>query len=119
MTFHCLLNIHIAISVPLSGDIAFAVIVLYTWSFLSAVTTCFQGLHYVRVSNIMSCVETDDHVVCALCCAECGRKGIAVKPKKGSALLFWSLAPDSKTKDMTSLHGGCPVLKGDKWSATK
>jgi prolyl 4-hydroxylase len=51
--------------------------------------------------------------------AECGRKGIAVKPRKGDALLFWSLAPDSKTKDMTSMHGGCPVIKGDKWSATK
>lgn len=51
--------------------------------------------------------------------SECGRKGIAVKPRKGSALLFWSLSPDGKTKDMTSLHGGCPVLKGDKWSATK
>lgn len=54
-----------------------------------------------------------------LCHAECGRKGIAVKPRKGDALLFWSLGPDSKTKDMTSLHGGCPVIKGDKWSATK
>jgi prolyl 4-hydroxylase len=58
-------------------------------------------------------------IACFCCIAECGRRGIAVKPRKGSALLFWSLSPDGKTKDMTSLHGGCPVLKGDKWSATK
>jgi prolyl 4-hydroxylase len=50
---------------------------------------------------------------------ECGRRGLAVKPRKGMALLFWSLKPDSKTKDMRSLHGGCPVIRGDKWSATK
>lgn len=50
---------------------------------------------------------------------ECARAGLAVKPRKGSALLFWSLKPNSKDKDLTSLHGGCPVLKGDKWSATK
>ncbi|KAI3875771.1 hypothetical protein MKX03_023694 [Papaver bracteatum] len=49
---------------------------------------------------------------------ECGKKGIAVKPKKGDALLFWSLKPDA-TKDMSSLHGGCPVIKGNKWSSTK
>lgn len=42
-----------------------------------------------------------------------------MKPRKGMALLFWSLKPDSKTKDMRSLHGGCPVIRGDKWSATK
>lgn len=51
--------------------------------------------------------------------SECGRRGLAVKPRKGAALLFWSLQPDGKTKDMHSLHGGCPVIKGDKWSATK
>lgn len=56
---------------------------------------------------------------CPACAAECGRRGLAVKPRKGAALLFWSLQPDGKTKDMHSLHGGCPVIKGDKWSATK
>ncbi|XP_026396791.1 probable prolyl 4-hydroxylase 10 [Papaver somniferum] len=49
---------------------------------------------------------------------ECGKKGLAVKPKKGDALLFWSLKPDA-TKDLSSLHGGCPVIKGNKWSSTK
>nr|KAJ0206374.1 hypothetical protein LSAT_V11C500247360 [Lactuca sativa] len=50
--------------------------------------------------------------------SECAKKGIAVKPKKGDALLFFSLYPTA-IPDATSLHGGCPVLKGEKWSATK
>ncbi|EPS60054.1 hypothetical protein M569_14750, partial [Genlisea aurea] len=50
--------------------------------------------------------------------SECGRKGPAVKPRKGDALLFFSLYPDAST-DQASLHGGCPVEEGEKWSATK
>lgn len=50
--------------------------------------------------------------------SECGQKGIAVKPRKGDALLFFSLHPDATT-DQSSLHGGCPVIEGEKWSATK
>lgn len=50
--------------------------------------------------------------------SECARKGIAVKPKKGDALLFFSLEPNA-IPDTNSLHGGCPVLEGEKWSATK
>ncbi|PPD98093.1 hypothetical protein GOBAR_DD04883 [Gossypium barbadense] len=42
----------------------------------------------------------------------------AVKPRKGDALLFFSLHPDATT-DTASLHGSCPVIKGEKWSATK
>mmetsp|Transcript_62606 Transcript_62606/g.198228 ORF Transcript_62606/g.198228 Transcript_62606/m.198228 type:complete len:91 (-) Transcript_62606:49-321(-) len=48
----------------------------------------------------------------------CGQKGVATKPKAGDALLFWSLKTDG-TQDAHSLHAGCPVLRGDKWSATK
>ncbi|KAA8537476.1 hypothetical protein F0562_027084 [Nyssa sinensis] len=50
--------------------------------------------------------------------SECGKKGLAVKPKMGDALLFWSMRPDA-TLDPSSLHGGCPVIKGNKWSSTK
>lgn len=50
--------------------------------------------------------------------SDCGRKGIAVKPTKGDALLFFSLQPDA-SPDFYSLHSGCPVLEGEKWSATK
>jgi len=44
--------------------------------------------------------------------------GHAVKPRKGDALLFFSLHPDATT-DTNSLHGSCPVIEGEKWSATK
>ncbi|KAK6266943.1 hypothetical protein QUC31_017780 [Theobroma cacao] len=48
----------------------------------------------------------------------CAKNGYAVKPRKGDALLFFSLHPDATT-DTNSLHGSCPVIKGEKWSATK
>ncbi|KAJ3673916.1 hypothetical protein LUZ60_005908 [Juncus effusus] len=50
--------------------------------------------------------------------SECATKGYSVKPRKGDALLFFSLRPDATT-DTDSLHGSCPVIKGEKWSATK
>ncbi|XP_064997499.1 probable prolyl 4-hydroxylase 3 isoform X2 [Musa acuminata AAA Group] len=50
--------------------------------------------------------------------SECGKKGISVRPKMGDALLFWSMKPDA-TLDPLSLHGGCPVIRGNKWSSTK
>ncbi|KAF7134323.1 hypothetical protein RHSIM_Rhsim08G0063900 [Rhododendron simsii] len=69
----------------------------------------------------VTAVEGDDEVAC-------GEKGIGrrnkhflaagVKPYKGDALLFFSLHPDATT-DALSLHGSCPVIEGEKWSATK
>lgn len=50
--------------------------------------------------------------------SDCAKKGTAVKPRKGDALLFFSLVP-SATPDPLSLHAGCPVIEGEKWSATK
>ncbi|KAJ6813623.1 prolyl 4-hydroxylase 2 precursor [Iris pallida] len=50
--------------------------------------------------------------------SDCARKGYAVKPQKGDALLFFSLHLDATT-DSDSLHGSCPVINGEKWSATK
>ncbi|KAL0647510.1 hypothetical protein Bca4012_045801 [Brassica carinata] len=50
--------------------------------------------------------------------SDCAKKGIAVKPRKGDALLFFNLHPDA-IPDPLSLHGGCPVIEGEKWSATK
>ncbi|URE04071.1 prolyl 4-hydroxylase [Musa troglodytarum] len=50
--------------------------------------------------------------------SECGKKGLSIKPRMGDALLFWSVRPDA-TLDPSSLHGGCPVIRGNKWSSTK
>ncbi|XP_010242677.1 PREDICTED: prolyl 4-hydroxylase 1 isoform X1 [Nelumbo nucifera] len=45
-------------------------------------------------------------------------KGMSVKPVKGNAVLFWSMGLDGQS-DPNSIHGGCEVLSGEKWSATK
>ena len=50
--------------------------------------------------------------------SECAKQGLGVKTVRGDALLFYSLKPDGSTDD-TSLHGSCPVIRGEKWSATK
>ncbi|KAL0343534.1 UNVERIFIED_CONTAM: putative prolyl 4-hydroxylase 9 [Sesamum angustifolium] len=44
--------------------------------------------------------------------------GLKVRPHRGDGLLFYSLFPNG-TIDPTSLHGSCPVIKGEKWVATK
>lgn len=52
---------------------------------------------------------------------KCGgeeKQGVCVEAKKGNAVLFWSQGLSGQT-DYGSLHGGCRVLKGIKWSATK
>lgn len=50
--------------------------------------------------------------------SDCAKRGLSVRPKMGDALLFWSMKPDF-SQDPSSLHGGCPVIKGNKWSSTK
>ncbi|KAL3526859.1 hypothetical protein ACH5RR_011515 [Cinchona calisaya] len=44
--------------------------------------------------------------------------GLKVKPRRGDGLLFYSLFPNG-TIDLASLHGSCPVIRGEKWVATK
>ncbi|KAL6902408.1 hypothetical protein ACP4OV_005284 [Aristida adscensionis] len=50
--------------------------------------------------------------------SECANSVYGVKPVKGDALLFFSLHPNA-TEDPDSVHGSCPVVEGEKWSATK
>lgn len=42
--------------------------------------------------------------------------GVAVPPKAQKVIIFYSQQPDGST-DQYSLHGGCAVKKGIKWSA--
>lgn len=45
-------------------------------------------------------------------------KGISVNPEEGRIIIFYSVKPDASF-DEDSLHGGCKVIKGEKWSANK
>ncbi|KAL0384298.1 UNVERIFIED_CONTAM: putative prolyl 4-hydroxylase 9 [Sesamum radiatum] len=51
--------------------------------------------------------------------------GLKVRPRQGDGLLFYSLFPNGTIDkfvtviSQTSLHGSCPVVKGEKWVATK
>ncbi|KMZ60679.1 hypothetical protein ZOSMA_57G00140 [Zostera marina] len=58
---------------------------------------------------------------CGWKCTTCGGenvKGMSVKPKQGDAVLFWNMGFNG-TVDPKSLHKGCKVVDGVKWSATK
>ena len=48
----------------------------------------------------------------------CAQRGIAHKPQRGDAILFWSL-DTTGAQDPKSLHASCPVVRGNKWTATK
>mmetsp|Transcript_16238 Transcript_16238/g.26221 ORF Transcript_16238/g.26221 Transcript_16238/m.26221 type:complete len:228 (+) Transcript_16238:1171-1854(+) len=50
--------------------------------------------------------------------SKCGNTGKAVKPSKGDAILFWSMKVGGEL-DGGSSHAGCPVVRGEKWTATK
>jgi prolyl 4-hydroxylase len=43
---------------------------------------------------------------------------IFITPRKGDAILFYNCTPDG-VPDPRSLHGGAPVLSGEKWILTK
>ncbi|CAG7786992.1 unnamed protein product [Allacma fusca] len=46
------------------------------------------------------------------------RLGVVTSPIKGSAIFWYNMMSDGKP-DLLSLHGGCPVLYGNKWVANK
>merc|ERR1712113_870000 len=46
-------------------------------------------------------------------------KGLKVKPRKGSVILWYNFHPSGRG-DRNALHAGCPVGKGlEKWSGNK
>lgn len=47
----------------------------------------------------------------------CAHGNVATKPRKGDALLFFSVWPNGQF-DVNSIHQGCPVLEGEKWTGT-
>ena len=49
---------------------------------------------------------------------QCAQRGPAIKPRTGDAILFWSMNLEGKV-DHSSMHASCPVIRGEKWTATK
>lgn len=49
--------------------------------------------------------------------SDCATGHVAAKPRKGDALLFFSVNPDG-TFDDAAMHTGCPVIEGTKWTGT-
>jgi hypothetical protein len=47
--------------------------------------------------------------------ADC-RSRLVIRPYSARAVLFYSQHPNGE-EDTSSLHGGCPVLEGEKWAA--
>ena len=42
------------------------------------------------------------------------RLGVAASPKKGS-MVYWHSLRNDGSRDLMSLHGGCPTAHGIKW----
>ncbi|KAI3934668.1 hypothetical protein MKX01_012208 [Papaver californicum] len=78
-------------------------------------------LHHDYFSDATNFKESGCQRIAAMLMYYCARKmlkGSSVKPIKGDAVLFWSMGLDGK-EDPNSVHTGCKVLSGEKWSATK
>ena len=50
--------------------------------------------------------------------SECAEGNVAARARAGDALVFWSIMPNNEI-DPASMHAGCPVIKGEKWTGTK
>merc|ERR1712048_741083 len=44
------------------------------------------------------------------------RSQLSIRPNSARAVLFYSQKPNGERDDQ-SLHGGCPVIRGEKWAA--
>lgn len=49
----------------------------------------------------------------------CAEGNVAAHARKGNAIMFWDAKVGSMRQDKWSMHTGCPVLKGEKWTAVK
>ena len=48
--------------------------------------------------------------------ADCRTK-LAIRPNSARAVLFYSQHPNGE-EDISSLHGACPILNGEKWAVS-
>jgi hypothetical protein len=73
-----------------------------------------QALEELRASGAASFLKTGSWE--ELMVADC-RSRLAVRPHSARAVLFYSQHPNGE-EDTSSLHGGCPVLHGEKWAVS-
>ncbi|MFS7973768.1 putative procollagen-proline 4-dioxygenase [Helianthus anomalus] len=85
-------------------------------SFLLYLSDVEEGGETMFPYELLSESQNDESMSSTYDVEKCN--GLKVKPRKGDGLLFYSLYPNG-TIDPTSLHGGCAVIKGQKWVATK
>eukprot|EP00802_Teleaulax_amphioxeia_P014296 Tamp_14358.p1 GENE.Tamp_14358~~Tamp_14358.p1 ORF type:complete len:532 (-),score=102.92 Tamp_14358:40-1410(-) len=99
-----------------------ATIILYLEEPEEGGETIFPMVHVnstIRNKHLFSHTVTQDMAMNLWRDGICGKAAsgksdvLAVKPKKGSAVLFYTLMPDG-TLDKHSVHGSCPVIKGTK-----
>jgi len=67
-----------------------------------------------RMATVLTCLKSPDEGGET----EFPQAGIKIPCTAGNAILFWDMNPDVSV-DHRSLHGGLPVLKGEKWAMTK
>jgi prolyl 4-hydroxylase len=48
-------------------------------------------------------------------CFDVKQGSVAMKPRRGDAIVFHSLHPDGRSHDQHALHTACPVVKGVKY----
>jgi hypothetical protein len=51
-----------------------------------------------------------------LCASSGSNDAVAVTPRRGDALLFWSASPTNGSVLRHMWHGGCRVARGEKWT---
>ena len=74
----------------------------------------YNGEQLVRNGTVKTpgYIHMDDAMYC------CNHTSTALRstPKRGNAVLFYSQKPDGEL-DPYALHGGCPMIRGEKWAA--
>jgi hypothetical protein len=73
----------------------------------------FDAIKELRLSGDAAALKRGswEETMAATC-----RSKLSVRPHAARAVLFYSQHPNGE-EDLSSKHGGCPVLGGDKWAA--